>query len=58
MRATILPWAIILTKAHRVAVSMMAEYCGLSTVSNVFLIFTTPLHSCLCKYNDSCYQQS
>ena len=33
MRATMLPWAIILTKAHRAAVSMMAkevlwpEYC-------------------------------
>ena len=27
MRATILPLAIILTKAHRVAVSMMAKGC-------------------------------
>ena len=41
MRATILPQVIILTKAHRVAVSMVAkgEYCGLSTASEVFLIF-------------------
>ena len=25
MRATLLPWAIILTKAHRAAVSMVAK---------------------------------
>ena len=31
----------ILTKAQRAAVSMM--YCGLSTVSEVFLIFTTQI---------------
>ena len=27
MRAKILPWAIILTKAHRAAVSMMVKGC-------------------------------
>ena len=45
MRATILPGAIILTKAHRAAVSMydgQGVYRGLSTAS-VFLIFTTKL---------------
>ena len=46
MRATILPWAVKLTKAHRAAVSIMAKgvYCGLSTASEVFLIFTTQLY--------------
>ena len=45
MRATILPEAIILAKAHRAAVSIMAKgYCGLSTASEVFLIFTTQLY--------------
>ena len=42
MRATILPNAIILTKAHRAAVS---------TASEVFLIFTTQLYLYLCNYN-------
>ena len=32
MRATILPWAIILTKAHRAAVSMMAKGCIVARV--------------------------
>ena len=27
MRATILPWAVILTKAHRAVVSLMAKGC-------------------------------
>ena len=49
MRATILPLAIILTKAHRATVSLMAKgcivlHCGLSTASEVFLIFTTQLY--------------
>ena len=46
MRATILPMAIILTKACRAAVSIKAQwvYCGLSTVSEVILIFTTQLY--------------
>ena len=35
MRATILPKAIILTKAHM-------GYCGMNTVSEVFLIFYYP----------------
>ena len=26
-------------------------YCGLSTASDVFLIFTNHVHSCLCKYD-------
>ena len=48
MKATILPYAIILTKSHRVTVSMMAKgvYCGLSTSSEVFLIFTIQLYAC------------
>ena len=50
MMPTILP-AIILTKDHRATVSLMAKGCGLSTASEVFLIFTTQLHSCLCNYN-------
>ena len=40
MRATILPKAIILTKAHMATVSIMAKGCGLSTASEVFLTFT------------------
>ena len=41
MMATILP-----NKAHRAMVSIMAKgvYCGLSTSSEVFLIFTTQLY--------------
>ena len=38
MRATILPWAKILTNGQGV-------YCGLSTVSEVFLSFTTQYFS-------------
>ena len=45
MRATILPSAIILTKAHRAAVSMMAKGC-IVAASEVFLVFTTQLYSC------------
>ena len=44
MRATILPEATILTKAHWAAVNGLGEYCGLSTASEVFLIFTTQLY--------------
>ena len=36
MRATILPMAIILNKAHRAAFSMMAE--GMKYISSVFLL--------------------
>ena len=32
MRATILPWAVMLTKAHRAAVSMMAKGCIVARV--------------------------
>ena len=32
MRATILPWVIILTKAHRAAVSIMAKGCIVAEV--------------------------
>ena len=47
MRATILPFAIILTNAYRAAVSVIhMVYCGLSTASEVFLIFTTQLYQC------------
>ena len=47
MRATIRPKAIILTKALRAAVSIMAKeaYCGLNTASEVFLIFTTLINA-------------
>ena len=41
MRATILPWAVILTKARRATVSMMAK--GVLWP----LIFTTQLYLCL-----------
>ena len=49
MRATILSYAIILTKARRATVSMIAKgcTCGLSTASEVFLNFTTQLFSCI-----------
>ena len=50
MRATILPKAIILTKARRAAVSIMAKGY-LSTASEMFLIFTTQLYSYMCNYN-------
>ena len=53
MRATILPYAVILAKVHRAAPSMMANgvYCSLSTGSEVFLNFTTQLYPCVCHYN-------
>ena len=45
MRAIILPCAIILTKARRPCgqYAGQGEYSGLSTASEVFLIFTTQL---------------
>ena len=53
MRATLLHWDIILTKACRAAVSIMAKkvYLGLTNASEVFHTFTTHLYSCLCNYN-------
>ena len=43
MRATILPQAIILTKAHRAAVSMSAKGCIVARgLSQVFLILYYP----------------
>ena len=54
MRATIFPSAIMLTKVHSAMVTMMAKGCivtGLSTASEVFLIFTIRLYSCLCAYH-------
>ena len=55
MRVTILPKAIILTKAHRAAVSMIANcrqgvYCGLSSASEVFLVFITQLYQYFSAY--------
>ena len=51
MRTTILPKAVILTKAcRRGQYGSQGVYCSLSTASEVFLIFTTQLYSCLCKY--------
>ena len=48
MRATILPYAIILTKAHMASqYDCQGQYCGLSTASEMFLIFTTQLFSFL-----------
>ena len=49
MMAKIFPWlAIILTNAYIVRSQYTAV---LSTASEVFLIFTTYLFSCLCSYN-------
>ena len=55
MRATILPKAVILTKAHEATVSIINSqgvYCGPSTSSEVFLIFTTQLYQyfIVCSY--------
>ena len=45
MRATIFPYAIILTKVHiHGQYNGQGAYCGLSTASEVFLIFTTQLY--------------
>ena len=46
MRVTILPQAIILTKARRAAVGMVAKgsIVAMSTASEVFIIFTTQLY--------------
>ena len=47
MRAIILQYAIIMTKGNKAVLSMMhgqGVYCGLSTASEVFLIFTTQLY--------------
>ena len=46
MKATICPNVVLLTKAQRATVSIMAKgciYCGLSTASEVIPIFTTHL---------------
>ena len=45
MRVTILPYAIILTKAHRAAVSMMAKGCIVARVLPLrcFFFVTTKL---------------
>ena len=52
MRATILPQAVILTKAHRAAVSMMAKECIVARVLPLrCLIFTTQLYSGLGNHN-------
>ena len=49
MRATILPKAITLTKAHG-QYNGLGVYYDLSTASEVFLIFTTQLYQYLCNY--------
>ena len=53
MRTTLLPCVIILIKAHSAAVMCDGQgvYYGLSTASEVFLIFTTQLYSCLGNHN-------
>ena len=44
MRVTILPYAVIMTKAvGRGQYDVQGVYCGLSTASEVFLTFTTQL---------------
>ena len=43
MRATILPYATILTKVHR-AYDGQGVDCGLSTVSEVFFLFLLPIY--------------
>ena len=52
MRATILPWAFILTKAHRAAVSMMAKG---SIVTQVLplrcFLFLLPIIFMICSCN-------
>ena len=40
MRATILPWAVILTSQY----NGQGMYCGVSAAYEVFLIFTTQLY--------------
>ena len=51
MRATILTCAIILTKAHSAAVSMMAKG---SIVAGVLPILTTQLYQLLVRYCSIC----
>ena len=53
MRATILPYAIILTKAMHGQYDGQRENCDPNTDSEpeVFLIFTTQLYSCSCSCN-------
>ena len=54
--AIILTHVIILTKACRATVSPGSQndsqgvYCGLSTASEVFLIFTTQQYSYMCNF--------
>ena len=49
MRATILPRAIVLTKTGQY--DGRGVYCGLSTASEMFLIFTTQLYQFLCVFS-------
>ena len=43
MRVTILTWAVILTKAHRAAVSMMAKGCIVARVLPLrYFLFLLP----------------
>ena len=54
MRVTILPKSTKLTKAPSIgpqSVLWPRVYCGLSTTSEVFLIFTTQLYPSLCNYD-------
>ena len=47
-----------MTKAHGAADNNyddQGEYCGPSTASEVFLIFTTHLYLCLSNYNVKCF---
>ena len=48
MRATILPYAVILTNAHRAAVSMMAKGCIVARVLPLrYFLFLLPNYICV-----------
>ena len=56
MRATILPEAIIMTRSYSNGqYNNQGVYCGLSTATEVFLIFTTWLYQCSCNYDAIAY---
>ena len=62
MRATILPWAIILTKAHRAAVSMMAKGSILTRVLPLRWVFFCKrlfrLHNTICSSSRRVYLEN
>ena len=54
MRATILPSAVILTKAHRAAVNMMAKGCIVARVLPLRCFFTIPNYIFMSLYINAC----